>query len=199
MGTPAGMEPGPHLDLLTEGVEHDGSGFRLLLLGDRAGGRAELAAAADRYRRSWELSPARSYGRLVAMLTSAVLAGEAGAAAAYARGALADACDSPTSCYALAIAAALVGDDALALRAVEGMRAGGEAFGRAADGLEAIARADKRAAGEAIAAIVTDFEGREHHLTGVPIADTALLVEALATARGLSPDRPSSALLPPLD
>ena len=193
-----GMEPGPHLDLLTKGVEHDGVAFRHLLSGEKTRAAAELEAAADHYRRSWELAPPRSYGRLVAMLTSAVLAGDAAEESACARDALAGACDSPTSCYALAIAAVVEGDDALALDAIEGMRAGGEAFERAADGLEAIVRSDESGVADAVAAIVADFESRKHYLTGVPIADTALMVEALATTRGLFPRRPFSAWLPRL-
>jgi hypothetical protein len=46
-----------------------------------------------------------------------------------------------------------------------------------------------------VAAIVADFEGRDEHLTGVPIADTALMLERLAGARGLAA-HPASALLP---
>jgi hypothetical protein len=44
-------------------------------------------------------------------------------------------------------------------------------------------------------AIVEDFEGREAHLTGVPIADTALMLERLAERRGLAA-HPESLLLP---
>jgi hypothetical protein len=42
---------------------------------------------------------------------------------------------------------------------------------------------------------VADFEGREQHLTGVPIADTVLMLERFANARGMA-SRPVSALLP---
>ena len=77
----------------------------------------------------------------MAALKSAVLAGEAAEVAAWARDRLADAalggeygqpdsCDSPTSCYALAVAALVEGDNALAGRAAEGMREG-DAFGGA--------------------------------------------------------------------
>ena len=44
-------------------------------------------------------------------------------------------------------------------------------------------------------AIVADFEGRDEHLTGVAIADTALMFVRLAEARGMA-FRPSSRLLP---
>ena len=45
-------------------------------------------------------------------------------------------------------------------------------------------------------AIVRDFEGRDAHLTGVPVADTAMLMEALAAPRGLAA-HPASPLMPP--
>ena len=118
------MVPGPHVDLLTEGVAADGAAFRALFAGRPDEAREWLRAAAALYRRSWEQAPPRSFGRLVAHLKSAVLAGDGADAAAYVRDALGGACDSPTSCYALALAALAAGDDAAAAEAAEGMRRG---------------------------------------------------------------------------
>ena len=81
------------------------------------------------------------------------------------------------------------------MAAAAGMREGSPAFGRAADGLEAIARRDEPAYAAAVRAVVEDFEAREEHLTGVPIADTALMLERLGERRGLAA-RVESALLP---
>ena len=131
----------------------------------------------------------------MAALKSAVLAGDAAEVAAWVRERLADACDSPTSCYALAVAALAAGDDALAGRAAAGMREGDGAFQRTADAIEALARGDAEGYRGAVTAIVRDFERREARLTGVPIADTALMLEALAEPRGLAA-RPASALMP---
>jgi hypothetical protein len=189
------MEPGPHADLLTEAIGIDGEAFRALIDGRRDDARARLREAAARYRESWELAPPRSYGRLVAHLKSAVMAGDGPEAAAYVRVALEDACDSPTSCYALAVAALVEGDDAAAAEAAEGMREAGGAFERTAEAIEAIASADGERYREAVLAIVADFEGRDQHLTGVAIADTALLLETLAEPRGLAA-RPVSPLMP---
>ena len=66
------------------------------------------------------------------------------------------------------------------------MRAGSPAFGRAADAIEALAGGDAEAYAAAVRAIVADFEAREEHLTGVPVADTALMLERLAEPRGLA-------------
>ena len=188
------MEPGPHVEEMEAAIRIDGEGLRRLLDGDAAGGSARLFEAADHYRASWELAPPRSYGRLVGMLKAAVIAGDAGAVAAYAREQVGEA-DSPPSHYVVAMAALVEGDDTAAREAAEGMRAGSPAFGRAADAIEALADGDGPRYAAAVRAIVTDFEGREEHLTGVQIADTALMLERLAEPRGLAA-RPASALLP---
>ncbi len=188
------LEPGPHVEELEAAVRLDGEGQRLLLVGDEPAGTALLLAAAERYRRSWELAPPRSFGRLVGMLKAAVIAGEAGPAAAYARSQVSEP-ESPPAHYVVAMAALVEGDDAAARAAAEGMRAGSPAFGRAAAAIEALADGDADRYAGALREIVSDFEGRAEHLTGVAIADTALMLERLAAARGLAA-RPESALLP---
>ena len=189
------MQPGPHVKEMEAAIRLDGEGLRLLLDGDEAAGRDRLASAAARYRASWELAPPRSYGRLIGMLKAAVIADEDPAgAAAYARDEVGEA-DSPQSHYVLGIAALVDGDDEAVLAAAGGMRAGSPAFGRAADAIAALARRDGAAYADAVRAIVTDFEGRDEHLTGVPVADTALMLERLAEPRGLA-QHPASALLP---
>jgi hypothetical protein len=181
--------------VLAQAIRADGDAFRAMHEGDGERARARLRDAVALYRESWALAPPRSYGRLVAWLKSAVLAGDGAEAAAAVRPFLAGGCDSPTSCYALALVAVIQGDDGAAAAAAEGMREGGEAFARAADALAAIAAGDPEAYRAAVEAIVADFAGREDHLTGVPIADTALLMEALAEPRGLAV-HPESPLMP---
>lgn len=115
--------------------------------------------------------------------------------AQYAREQIGDPGESAPAHYALAIAALVLGEDGAAIDAAKGMRSGSPAFVRAATAIEALGRRDRDAYAEAVAAIVADFEGRENHLTGVAIADTALMLERLAEPRGLA-CRPTSALLP---
>ncbi|HMN98503.1 MAG TPA: hypothetical protein PKD59_03740 [Miltoncostaeaceae bacterium] len=189
------MQPGPHADLLDAGIAADGTAFRALLDGRPDDAREALREAAALYRASWEAAPPRSYGRLVAHLKSAVLAGDGAGAAAWVDGELDGACDSPTSCYALAVAALVRGDDATAARAAAGMAEGGDAFARAGAALAAVAAADAPAYRAAVIAIVRDFEARDAHLTGVPVADTAMLMEALAAPRGMAA-RPASPVMP---
>jgi hypothetical protein len=197
--------------LLRDAVRLDGLGQQALLRGDAARSRALFAEAAERYRASWEAAGPRAFGRLIGLLKSSILAGEGGHAAAYVREQLGDGvgegaggdgahgCDSPPSCYALALALLAQGDDAAAEPAIAGMRAGGEgdAFARTADALAALARGDRAAYAHAVEAIVADFAAREAHLTGVPFADTAVVLERLAAPRGIAA-RPASSLMPAL-
>jgi uncharacterized protein len=179
---------------MREAIAADGDAQRALLAGAPA--RAPLQRAANSYRASWEAAPPRSFGRLVGYAKASILAGDD--PYEYVREQLGDAGDSPPAWWALALAALAADDVALAGRAADGMRAGSDAFVRAADAVAALAQRDREAYAAAVQAIVTDFETRETHLTGIPIADTALVLERLAERHGLAA-HPSSALLPPVD
>jgi hypothetical protein len=184
--------------LLREAIALDAAAQQALLRGDVAHSRALFRTAAERYRASWEAAGPRAFGRLIGLLKSSILWGEGGHAAAYVRAALADGCDSPPACYALALAALVQGDDDAALPAIERMREGGDpAFVRTADALAALVHGDGEAYGTAIEAIVADFAARESHLTGVAFADTAVMLERLAAPRGMAV-KPASALMPVL-
>jgi hypothetical protein len=189
---PSGDE---HRALQAAAVEADAAAQRHLLASDDAAALPFLRESARRYRESWEAAPPGGYGRLVGMLKAAILAGDAAGAAAYARTALAGQDDSPTAAYALALACLATGDDTAAGAAADRMAAGGEAFARTAVALAALARRDGSAYADALSAVIADFEARDVHLTGVPIADTALVLERLAEPLGLA-RRPSSPLLP---
>ena len=91
---------------------------------------------------------------------------------------------SPTAAYALALACLAAGDDPAAARAAAQMAIGGEAFERTAAALAALAAGDEVAYATALRAVIDDFEARDVHLTGVAIADTALVLERLAEPRG---------------
>jgi hypothetical protein len=183
--------------LLQRAIALDRAAQQALLRGDATRARTHFRAAADAYRASWECAPPRSYGRLIGVLKSSILWGEGGHDGAYVRAALGDACDSPPACYALAVAALAQGDDTAALPAIDGMRAGDEAFARTADALAALVHGDRDAYAAALDGIVADFAAREDHLTGVAFADTAVMLERLAEPRGLAA-RPASSLMPVL-
>jgi hypothetical protein len=181
--------------LLRAALDREAEAQRLLLEGDHDASSAAYHEVAQLYRRSWEAAHERAFGRLIGCLKAALLAGEGEDEAAYARAELPAEPDSPASAWALVLAALIQGDDALAGRAAEDMRGDSIAFDRTADAVGALARRDGAAYREAVRAIVADFESRTEHLTGVPIADTALVLERLAAARGLAANV-SSPLLP---
>jgi hypothetical protein len=187
-----------HRELQGEAIAFEAAGHRALMAGDAPTARDELRAASDRYRASWDAAPPDAYGRLVGMLKAAILAGDdAETTARFVHSAIGDEPPSPTAAYAVAIAALVHGDDALALRAAEAMRGASDPFTRAADAIAALAGGDEDAFRAAVEAIVADFAARDEHLTGVPIADTAAMLLRLAAARGRTVDV-RSPLLPPV-
>lgn len=196
------MAPGPHLDLLMRAIEVEAAGQRALLAGEAEKAGAQMRQASRLYRESWELAPPASYGRLIGMLKAAVIGsrspeeiGQARDQASYAREQIGDPGESAPAHYALAIAALLHCEEETAVAEAQGMHAGSPAFVRAARAIEALAKRDPEAYAVAAREIVADFESRETHLTGVAIADTALMLERLAAPRGLACE-PVSPLLP---
>jgi hypothetical protein len=192
------MQDGEHRDLMIAAIAAEGRAHAALLAGDHDSARATYAEAADGYRRSWALAPPKSYGRLVGLLKASVIGGTAQAAAEEVRGALRedpDAAGSPVAAYVRAVAAVIVGDDEAVPALAETMTTRGGAFERTAAALSAIAAGDAPAYAAALAAIEADFAARDEHLTGVAIADTAVMLELLAAERGLAV-RPDSPLVP---
>jgi len=191
----AAVPPHKHQELMTAAVERDGAAQQALLAGDREAARAAFAAAAELYRRSWEEAPPTAYGRLVGMVKSAVLAGDGAPEARYVREALGDRDPaSPTASYAQALAALILGADEDAGGWARRMGGGADAFGRTAEAIAAIAAGDPGHYTVALEAIVRDFEQRTEHLTGVAIADTALVVSELGARRGMAAAIESPAL-----
>jgi hypothetical protein len=181
--------------LLREAVASDAEAYRQLLAGEPERGREPLERAAGLYRRSWEEAGPRSFGRLIGMLKAAVLAGGGEPEARYVREQLGGEADSPASRYALALAALVDGDDELARRTAAELREDGAPFADTAEAIDAVAAGDEARYRHAAAAIVAEFEARDAHLTGVAIADTALVLARLAARRGI-PTEVDSPLLP---
>lgn len=184
------MAPRKHQQLLTAAIEREGEGQRELMADHPDEARVAFREAADMYRQSWEAAPPGSFGRLVGMLKCAVLAGGGAREARYARRALGDAAragaESPTASYAQALAALILDLDVEAQVWALAMSAGSDAFKRTAEAVAALAAWDGGRYAVALAEIVHDFEARTEHLTGVAIADTAVVLDVLAARRGFA-------------
>jgi hypothetical protein len=183
------MQDGEHRDLMLAAIKVEGEAHAALLAGDPEAATAAYARAVESYRASWALAPPKSYGRLVGLLKAAVLGGNGRAAADEVRAALdgdPDAAGSPVASYVLAVAALIAGDDDAVAPLADVMQPRGGAFERTAAALRALAAGDGAAYAAAAASIADDFAGREEHLTGVAIADTAIMLEIVARERGLA-------------
>jgi hypothetical protein len=192
------MQEGEHRELMIAAIATEGEAHAALLAGDGDAARAGYAKAAEQYLASWKLAPPKSYGRLVGLVKAGVLAGQAEAAATEVRAALDgddDADGSPVAAYALAVAQLILGDDGAVAPLADRMDPRGGAFERTATALRALAARDGVAYANALAAIAMDFAGRSEHLTGVAIADTAVMLEWLAAERDMAV-KPSSPLVP---
>jgi hypothetical protein len=196
----AALGPDEREDLRLAGIAGASwaAGLAALMLGRDGEARDRLRRAAGEYDASWRAAPPGSWGRPIAMIRCRLMAGDhegarADASAAVAAGVL----DAPGPiggyCAALALLALGRDEDAgiVAARIADGLEPAS-----VADALGALARADGAAYVAARLAVLRSFEEREAFLEDVRVADTVLVLDALAAARGLELPTLSSALLP---
>jgi hypothetical protein len=166
-----------------------GAGLASLMLGERDSAARWLDVAARRWRESFEHAPPGSWGRPIGAVKARVLAGDWEGAEDDARWALeagAAEAESPIGRYAAALAELVLGDDDAARRHADEIRirddfprAVGDALAMIAAGTDAIGYID------AVEAVLESFETRNEYLEDVPVADTVLVLQALADRRGL--------------
>ncbi len=161
-------------------------------------GREWFALAAERYRESWEHAPPGSWGRPIGALKARVLAGDWDGAAAEARWTLeagAAASDSPIGRYAAALACLVLGDWGDARVHADYARTHEQFPNEVADALAFIAVEDVVGYTEAVEDVLKSFETRTEYLEDIPVADTVLVLQALAARRGMAAEL-ESPLLP---
>jgi hypothetical protein len=174
------------------------AGLASLMLGETAAAAEWLGRAAAGYRESWADAPAGSWGRPIGALKARVLADDWDGAARDARWALdagAAAAESPIGRYAAALACSVLEDWDGARVHADAARTH-EAFpNEVADALAFVAAEDVVGYAEAVEEVLRSFETRDEYLEGLPVADTVLVLQALAARRDMAAEL-ESALLP---
>ena len=175
-----------------------GAGLALLAQG-RADEAAEwLARAAERYRESWDDAPPGSWGRPIGMLKARLLADDWDAAREEARWTLdqgAAASESPIGRYAGCLASLVLERWEEARVLADGLRLDASFPHDVGDALAFIAAHDRLGYVEAVESVLKSFETREAYLEDVPLADTVLVLQALAARRDIAAEL-DSPLLP---
>jgi hypothetical protein len=175
-----------------------GAGLALLMQGDRKAATAWFARAAGRYRESYADAPAGSWGRPIGAVKALVLAGDwpaAEEAAAWALEIGAPDSDTPIGRYAAALALLVLGRDAEARVHADAIRTRDDFPQDVGDALAFVAAGDVLGYLIAIESVLRSFETREEYLEDLPVADTVLVLQALAERRGLAAEL-ESPLLP---
>jgi hypothetical protein len=174
------------------------AGLSLLMLGRRDEGAAWLVRAAERYRESWPLAPPGSWGRPIGAMKARLVAGDPDGTRADALWALeagAAESESPIGRYAAALGRLVLAADAEAGEEAATLQGREDFVAPVADALVALAAHDATGYGAAIRALLADFEARNEFLEDMPVADTVLALQVLASERGLAVEL-ESPLLP---
>lgn len=164
------------------------AGLSRLMDGDDLVAKQWLARAAERYRESFRGAPPGSWGRPIGAIKSRILAGDWAGADTDAHWALdegAATADSPIGRYAACLALLVLGRWEEARVLADGLRTH-EGFPRpVGDALAFIAADDPVGYAEAVDDILESFETRTEYLEDVPVADTVIVLQALAARRGI--------------
>jgi len=175
-----------------------GAGLALLMQDRRDEAADWFQRAAARYRESFAEAPPGSWGRPIGAIKSLVLAGDwpgAEEAARWALDAGAREAQTPIGRYAAALAALVLGDDVQAREHADAIRTRDDFPQDVGDALAYVAAQDVVGYIEAIDDVLESFAAREDYLEDLPVADTVLVLQALARRRGIEAEL-SSPLLP---
>jgi hypothetical protein len=175
-----------------------GAGQALLMLGRRDEAGEWFARAAERYRESFADAPPGSWGRPIGAVKARILAVDWTGAEDEARWALdagAATSESPIGRYAAALALLVLRRDAEARVHADAIRTRDDFPNDVGDALAFVAAGDVVGYTEAIESVLESFETRQEYLEDIPVADTVLVLQALAARRRIEVEL-SSELLP---
>lgn len=173
------------------------AGLAALMLGRGDDAREWLSRAAGRYRESWAGAPPDSWGRPIGAIKARLLAGDAEGAAADASWALelgAAESEGPIGRYAATLACCALGDWHAARIQADWLLLRDDFPRDVAEALAYVAVEDVVAYVEAIESVLESFESRDEYLEDVPVADTVLVLQALAERRGMAAELESELL-----
>jgi tetratricopeptide (TPR) repeat protein len=175
-----------------------GAGLAYLMAGDTERARNWFERAIERYRESFPLAPPGSWGRPIAILKARILAGDWVGAEADSLWTLeqdAAEAESPIGRYAACLALLVLGRGEEARVLADGLRTNADFPAEVGDALAMVAAEDPVGYIEAIEAVLKSFETRDEYLEDLPVADTVMVLQALAERRNMAAVL-SSPLLP---
>ncbi|HEX9416142.1 MAG TPA: hypothetical protein VF895_05485 [Gaiellaceae bacterium] len=177
-----------------------GAGLSLLMQGQQGAAAEWFARAAERYRESFTDAPPGSWGRPIGALKSRLLAGDWERAEDEARWALelgAAKAESPIGKYAGCLALLVLGRDREARVLADDLRTHEGFPADVADALAMITAQDVAGYMLAAESVLESFETRDEYLEDIPVADTVMVLQALAEQREMAAELESQ-LLPKL-
>jgi hypothetical protein len=174
-----------------------GAGLAQLMAGSTDEAGKWFSDAVERYRESYALAPPDSWGRLIAILKADILRDDWQATEADARWTLeekAGEASSPIGRYAATLASLILGRDFEARVLGDALRTHDGFPADVGDALAMIAAQDTAGYIEAIESVLASFERRDEHLEDIPVADTVLVLQALARRRSMDAELESDLL-----
>ena len=174
-----------------------GAGLALLMADRQDEAGRWFDRAARRYRESYELAPPGSWGRPIGAIKSRILAGDWPGAEEEARWALAEEAaetDSAIGRYAGTLALLTLGRDEEARPVADSLRERDDFPHDVADALATLAAEDVIGYTYAVESVLESFEQRDEYLEDMPVADTVIVLQALASRRHIAAELASDLL-----
>jgi hypothetical protein len=175
-----------------------GAALSYVMAGNTDAAQEWFSLAVERYRESYDHAPPESWGRPIAMLKARILAGDWDGAEDDARWTLdqeAAGSESPIGRYAACLTLLVLGRAAEARVLADGLRTHEHFPAAVGDALAFIAAEDTVGYAVAIESVLESFETRDEYLEELPVADTVMVLQALAARRGMAAEL-DSPLLP---
>ncbi len=174
-----------------------GAGLALLMAGRQDEAAEWFDRAAGRYRESYELAPPGSWGRPIGAIKSRILGGDWPGAEEESRWALGEGAaetESPIGRYAGVLALLTLGQDEKARPVADSLRNRDDFPHDVADALATLAAEDVLGYTYAVESVLESFEQRDEYLEDMPVADTVIVLQALAARRDMAADLTSDLL-----